>query len=116
MDEKGRPFPLPAVPVLPLEYEIDYGSAARVREEIAGALVPGMRGLIVDLTRCTFADTAGVAELVAANKLCLASDALLVVIVPAALMRLFAIMALDQYLAVFPSLEAALEAIGEPGP
>lgn len=98
--------------MLPLDYEIDYASAARVREQIAAAFAPGVRALIVDLTRCTFADTAGVAELVAAHKLCLASDALLGVIVPAALMRLFAIMALDQYLRVFPTLEAALEAIG----
>jgi anti-anti-sigma factor len=114
VDEKSGACPPTAVPVLPLDYEIDYGSAARVREEIAAAFVPGMRALIVDLTRCTFADTAAVAELVAANKLCLASDALLAVIIPAALTRLFAIMALDQYLAVFPSLQAALEAIGEP--
>lgn len=100
------------MPVVPLDYEVDYSSAARVREEIAAAFAPGVRALIVDLTRCTFADTAGVAELIAAHRLFLASDALLGVVVPAALMRLFAVMALDQYLRVFPTLKAALEAIG----
>lgn len=68
--------------VVPLDYEIDYASAARVRAEIAAAFAPGARALIVDMTLCTFADTAGVAALVVAHKLCLASDAVLGVVVP----------------------------------
>ena len=98
--------------MLSVDYEIDYASVARVREQIAVAFAPGVRALIVDLTQCTFVDTAGVAELVAAHKLGLARDALLGVVVPAALIRLFAITGLDQYLRVFPTVAAASEAIG----
>jgi anti-sigma B factor antagonist len=109
VDEESRPG-LP--PVLPVDYDLDLASAARVREQIAVAFAPGVRALIVDLTRCTFVETAGVAELVAAHKLGVARDARLAVVVPAALTRLFAITALDQYLRVFPTVAAALDAIG----
>jgi anti-sigma B factor antagonist len=109
VDEESRPG-LP--PVLSVDYELDLASAARVTEQIAGAFAPGVRALIVDLTGCTFVDTAGIAVLVAAHKLGLARDALLGVVVPSALTRLFAITALDQYLRVFPTVAAALEAIG----
>jgi anti-sigma B factor antagonist len=109
VDEESRPS-LPQV--LSVDYELDYANAPRVGELIAVALAPGVRALIVDLTQCTFVDTAGVAELVAAHKLGAARDALLGVVVPAALTRLFAITALDQYLRVFPTVAAAFEGIG----
>lgn len=109
MDEKSRPC-LP--PVVPVDYDLDIASAARVREQIAAAFGPGVRALVVDLTPCPFVDTEGIAELVAAHKLSLARDALLAVVVPAALTRLFAVTGLDQYLRVFPTVAAALEAIG----
>lgn len=61
-------------PVLAVDYEIDYASAARVGEQIAIAFAPGVRALIVDLTQCAFVHTAGIGELV---ELGVAGDALL---------------------------------------
>ena len=65
-----------------------------------------------DLQATTFCDTAGVQEMLLAHKAAVAEGIDLRIVVPARLMRQFTWTGLDQVLAVYPSISAALAAAG----
>jgi anti-anti-sigma regulatory factor len=67
-----------------------------------------------DLQATTFCDTAGVQEMLLAQKAAVAEGIDLRVVVPARLMLQFTWTGIDQVLAVYPSLNAALAAAGSP--
>ena len=65
-----------------------------------------------DLQATTFCDTAGVQEMLLAHKAAVAEGIDLRVVVPARLMLQFTWTGIDQVLAVYPSMSAALAAAG----
>jgi anti-anti-sigma regulatory factor len=67
-----------------------------------------------DLQATTFCDTAGVQEMLLAQKAAVAEGIDLRVVVPARLMLQFTRTGIDQVLAVYPSVNAALAAAGSP--
>jgi anti-sigma B factor antagonist len=68
-----------------------------------------------DLQATTFCDTAGVQEMLLAHKAAVAEGIdLRVIVVPARLMLQFTWTGIDQVLAVYPSVNAALAAAGSP--
>jgi anti-anti-sigma regulatory factor len=67
-----------------------------------------------DLQATTFCDTAGVQEMLLAQKAAVAEGIDLRVVVPARLMLQFTWTGIDQVLAVYPSVNAALAAAGSP--
>jgi len=70
-------------------YELDIVSVASLRHQLGGIADGSIRKLIIDLTRCAYVDTAGIAELVAACRHSLATGFRLTLVIPASLMRLF---------------------------
>jgi ABC-type transporter Mla MlaB component len=70
-------------------YELDIVSVAILRHQLGGIAGGSIRKLIIDLTRCAYVDTAGIAELVAAYRHSLATGFRLTLVIPASLMRLF---------------------------
>ena len=98
--------------VIKLPAVVEYANAGQVRQELALALAAGAATVIVDLTSTTFCDTAGVREMVLVRKVALAEGIGLRVVVPARLRPQFAWTGLDQVMAVYPSLSAALAAAG----
>jgi anti-anti-sigma regulatory factor len=100
--------------VVRLPAEVEYSNAWQVRQELAAALASGAAIVVVDLTSTTFCDTAGVQEMVLAHKAAEGID--LRVVVPARLRLLFTWTGIDQVLAVYPSVSAALApAVQAPG-
>ena len=95
-----------------LPAEVEYSNAWQVRQELASALASGAATVIADLTSTTFCDTAGVREVLLAHKAAVAESIDLRVVVPARLMLQFTWTGLDQVLAVYPSISAALAAAG----
>jgi len=67
-----------------------------------------------DLQATTFCDTAGVQEMLLVHKAAVAEGIDLRVVVPARLMLQFTWTGIDQVLAVYPSMSAALAAAGSP--
>jgi hypothetical protein len=57
---KSAIIPAPGTTVVALPYDIEYSNAARVTAGLATAFAPGVATVVVDLTGCTFVDTAGV--------------------------------------------------------
>jgi anti-sigma B factor antagonist len=101
--------------VVSLPAEIDILLADQVREDLLSVLNRGPAALIVDMSRTTFCDSAGVHALVRAHKRAAASsaDMRLVVTAPGVL-RVLAITGVDRLIAVSASVSAALAAAGQP--
>jgi anti-sigma B factor antagonist len=103
--------------VVSLPTEVDIALAGQVREDLLSVLNRGPAALIVDMSKTTFCDSAGVHALVRAHKRAAASgaDMRLVVTVPA-VQRVLAITGVDRLIAVCPSVSAALGAAGYSAP
>jgi anti-sigma B factor antagonist len=106
--------PAPAKPVVvTLPAEIDIANADAVGEQLAAALVPGVRVVIADMTATAFCDSRGVRMLVLAQRQAVANDAELRLLLPnPRVMRVWRIMGLETVLPVYQSLDEALA----PGP
>jgi len=101
--------------VVLLPAEIDILLADQLREVLLSVLNRGPAALIVDMSRTTFCDSAGVHALVRAYKRAAASsaDMRLVVTAPGVL-RVLAITGVDRLIPVSASVSAALAAAGQP--
>ncbi|MFJ3897334.1 STAS domain-containing protein [Streptomyces sp. NPDC090083] len=98
----------PAGPVLELAGELDYDSAAEVRELLPGLALQGGRQLVVDLAGVTFCDSSGITALLAARNHAVAEGATIrLAAVPAYISRIFRMVGLDH---VFPTHPTAQEA------
>ncbi|ROQ32653.1 anti-sigma B factor antagonist [Streptomyces sp. PanSC19] len=95
-------------PVLEIVGDLDYATAARLREMLpAVALRPGLR-LVLDLAGMEFCDSSGITALLAARAHAHAAGAdIALAAVPARTLRILKVVGLDQVFALHPDSEAA---------
>lgn len=93
--------------------EVDATIADAMREALLSVLNQGASPLVVDMTRTTFCDSAGVSAMVRARRRALASNAeLRIATRTPALLRLFSLLGLEPAIAVYPDVAAALSSLG----
>jgi anti-sigma B factor antagonist len=97
------------VPVVAAPEEIDITNAEALRSALLTAAANGHGTLVVDMTRTRFCDSSGLHTLIAAHKRAGAEghEVLLVIPVPAVL-RVFALTAMDRVIPNFATLAEAL--------
>jgi anti-sigma B factor antagonist len=92
--------------------EVDVTIADDMREALLSVLNLGATGVVLDMTRTTFCDSAGVAALIRAQRRASASDAVLCVVTrSAAVLRLFALIGVTTTIGVYPDVPAALASL-----
>ena len=96
-----------AATVVTFPTEVVFDNAGSLREYVASAVLPGVRAVILDLTRTVFCDTSGLRELVIAHRLGHEKGVEMRVVVPPRLMRMVTITGLQTVLAIYPTLAAA---------
>lgn len=105
----GRATVQPAVVTLPAEIDMD--NAERIGADLRAAFDPGVTVVVADMTATTFCDSRGIRALVLAHKRAAAIGAEFRLVVPSAsVLRALAMLGLDDLLAIYPSLPAALPA------
>jgi anti-sigma B factor antagonist len=93
--------------------EVDATIADAMREALLSVLNQGASALVVDMTRTTFCDSAGVSAMARARRRGLASNAEVRIATRSpALLRLFSLLGLEPAIAVYPDVEAALSSLG----
>lgn len=103
--------------VVTLPAEIDMANADRVGADLQAAFAPGVTTVVADMTATTFCDSRGIHALVMAHQRATASGAELRLVVPSAcVLRLLALLGLDRWLAIYPSLQEALAVQPAPKP
>jgi anti-sigma B factor antagonist len=103
------------VAVVMLPVEIDVANSDQVREDLLTVLNRGPATLIVDMTRTTFCDSAGVNAIVRAHKRAEACGAGMRLVVSApTVQRVLAITGVDRLIETCLSVAAALAAVDEP--
>ena len=86
--------------------EVDLATAPRLEDALAGV---ESEVVVIDLSRCTFLDSAGIRTLVSAERrLSDEGRSLRIVSVDPGILRLLEITAVDSLIAVHPSLDDAL--------
>ena len=97
------------VPVMAAPEEIDITNAEALRTALLKVAANGPGTLVADMTRTRFCDSSGLRTLLAAHKRARAEGGeLLLVIRSAAVLRVFAITAIDRMIPNFTSLDDAL--------
>jgi stage II sporulation protein AA (anti-sigma F factor antagonist) len=106
------------VTVARLAGEVDLEGIAGLREELAAAVPDGDRGLVVDLSRVGYLDSAGLHLLHdTARTLAARGQSLRVVLMPHSVIApLFDIVGMDQAVPVDVSVDAAVDALASPPP
>jgi anti-anti-sigma factor len=109
LDDK---FPVEAVggvPVVTAPEEIDITNAEALRAALLTAATSGHRTLVVDMTPTRFCDSSGLHALIAAHKRAEAEGREVLLVIPhTAVLRVFAITAMDRVIPAFTSLAQAL--------
>jgi anti-sigma B factor antagonist len=103
-DDKIRRAGPPAVITMPAE--IDITNADQVRRALLSAVELQMTVLIVDMSRTTFCDSAGVQAVVAAYRQAAMTGTQLR-LVATAVRRIFTVIGADHLVPVYPTLESA---------
>jgi len=97
------------VPVVAAPDEIDITNAEALRSALLKAAANGNRTLVVDMTRTQFCDSSGLHTLIAAHKRAEAEGRELLLVIPStAVLRVFALTAMDRVIPNFTSLDQAL--------
>jgi anti-anti-sigma factor len=97
------------VPVVAAPDEIDITNAEALRSALIKAAANGNRTLVVDMTRTQFCDSSGLHTLIAAHKRAGAEGRELLLVIPStAVLRVFALTAMDRVIPNFTSLAEAL--------
>ena len=97
------------VPVVAAPEEIDITNAGALRSALHTAAANGYDTLVVDMTRTQFCDSSGLHTLIAAHKRAEAEGRELLLVIPgAAVLRVFALTAMDRVIPNFTSLAEAL--------
>jgi anti-anti-sigma factor len=95
--------------------EIDIGNADEARDRLLSVLAEGPTMLVVDMGATTFCDSAGVNALVRVYQRALAAEAALRLVITARVVqRVLAITGVDRLLDIYPTIEDALAAPGDP--
>jgi anti-sigma B factor antagonist len=110
MPDDGFPVEMvQGVPVLAAPEEIDITNAAALRLALLTATANGTGTLVVDMTRTQFCDSSGLHTLVAAHKRAGAEGREILLVIPStAVLRVFALTAMDRVIPNFTSLAEAL--------
>jgi anti-sigma B factor antagonist len=110
MPDDGFPVEMvQGVPVLAAPEEIDITNAAALRSALLTATANGTGTLVVDMTRTQFCDSSGLHTLVAAHKRAGAEGREILLVIPStAVLRVFALTAMDRVIPNFTSLAGAL--------
>lgn len=93
--------------VITMPPEIDIANAGQVRQALVAAASQDAAGLIIDMSRTTFCDSAGVQAVIAAYQLA-AQTRTEIRLVTASVLRIFQMIRADQLIPIYPTLEAAL--------
>jgi anti-anti-sigma factor len=98
--------------ILTMPAEMDHYSSARIHEDVLAALEPGVSTVIMDLSRTTHCDTAGLGKIALARRLATSRHiGLRIVIPPASPVHLvLAPTGLGRVLSIYATLGAALRA------
>ena len=105
------------VPVVAAPDEIDITNAEALRSALLAAAADGPGTLVVDMTRTRFCDSSGLHTLIAAHKRAEAEGRELLLVIPgAAVLRVFALTAMDRVIPNFTSLDQALAQTSADGP
>ena len=97
------------VPVVAAPEEIDITNAEALRSALLTAAANGNRTLVVDMTRTQFCDSSGLRTLIAAHKRAGAEGREVLLVIPStAVLRVFALTAMDRVIPNFTSLAEAL--------
>jgi anti-sigma B factor antagonist len=91
--------------------EIDISNADKFRDDLLSVVKEGPAALVVDMSKTTFCDSAGVNGLVRVYQQGLAAGApVRLVIIASAVKRVLVITGVDRLIGTFPTVEAALAA------
>ncbi|HJY68109.1 MAG TPA: STAS domain-containing protein [Streptosporangiaceae bacterium] len=97
------------VPVVTAPEEIDITNAGTLRSALLRAAADGHRTLVVDMTETRFCDSSGLHTLIAAHKRANAEGREMLLVIPGtAVLRVFALTAMDRVIPNFTSLDEAL--------
>ena len=100
------------VAVVRMPAEIDATIADDMREALLSVLNLGARAVVIDMTRTSFCDSAGVSALIRAQRRATASDAQLRIAASSpAVLRLFALIGVMTAIEVYPDVAAALASV-----
>jgi anti-sigma B factor antagonist len=95
--------------IVTLPEELDITNARATGDVLRAALGQGVPAVIADMTRTTFCDSSGIRYLLLAHDRAAELNAeFRLVVRSAAVLRAFSVVGVDQVLAIYPSLEAAL--------
>ncbi|MEV5428032.1 STAS domain-containing protein [Streptomyces sp. NPDC052701] len=98
-----------AGPVLHVAGELDYDQAGALRQEVGGLPLSPGQCLVVDLSGLEFCDSTGITALLAARQHALAAGAgIALAAVPPNLLRVLAVVGLDQVFTFLPGSTAGL--------
>jgi anti-sigma B factor antagonist len=92
--------------------EIDLTVAEGFRDALLATLNTGALGLIVDLTRTSFIDSAGVTALVRASRRAAASEATMrLAVTGAPVLRVLTLVGIDRLIEIHPTVAAAVASL-----
>ena len=93
--------------VITMPAEIDAATADEARRALLAAVSSGAAILVIDMSRTTFCDSAGLKAIIAAHTQATQAGTQLR-LVATAVLRIITIVGIDQLIPVYPTLEAAL--------
>lgn len=103
--------------VITMPTEIDTTNADQVRKALLSVARPDVPVVVIDMTRTTFCDSAGVHAVITAYRQAAETGTQLRLAVTT-VQRIFTVIGADQLMPIYPALEAALAgtAVGQVGP
>lgn len=103
------------VPIAHVSEDIDAANVAATQRQLADALGPDALGLIVDLSRVRYFDSAGIDMLLRLSDRLKHRRARLFLVIPddSQLKRLFTLVGLPEVIAIHTTVEAALQEAGK---
>lgn len=100
------------VAVVRMPAEIDATIADEMREALLSVLNLGARAVVIDMSRTSFCDSAGVSALIRAQRRATASEARLCIAAhSAAVLRLFSLIGITAAIDVYPDVSTALASV-----
>ncbi len=100
------------VAVVRMPAEIDATIADDMREALLSVLNLGARAVVIDMSRTSFCDSAGISALIRAQRRATASDAQLCIAAHSdAVLRLFSLIGVSAAIDVYPDVSTALASV-----
>jgi anti-sigma B factor antagonist len=98
--------------VVAVPTELDLTIAEELRDVLLGVLNAGALGLVVDLTRTTFCDSAGITAITRAVRRSTASDATVrLAVTSTPVLRVLNLVGIDRLIDVYPDVDAAVASL-----